>query len=163
MLENLSSGICEQQRHRPALISSFVICLLENIRGATIQYGKTCIAIWKTHIAIHIAIHLVSLVLSITAPSSVLLYNSRVMKLASLTHCQISSYSLCPSVAFQREMIEILLFPFRYFTTFIYDYHPPSFFKPKVAVACWSNLQGNRWYLKCRNNLKGDRKCVKYS
>ena len=49
------------------------------------RYGKMRFAIWKTRIAIHIAIHLVSLVLSITAPSSVLLYNSRVMKLASIT------------------------------------------------------------------------------
>ena len=50
----------------------------------------------------------------------------------------IFSYSLCPLAAFQEEMIEFLLFPFRYFTTIIHDRHPPSFLKPKVAVACWS-------------------------
>ena len=96
------------------------------------------IVIWKTRIAIHIAKHLVSLVLSITAPSSVLLYNSRVMKLASITHCHIFSYSLWPLVAFQGEMIKILLFPFRYFTTIICDCHRPSFLKPKVVVVCLS-------------------------
>ena len=32
-------------------------------------------------------------------------------------------------------------FPFRYFTTIIPDCYPPSFLKPKVAVACWSYLQ----------------------
>ena len=34
------------------------------------------------------------------------------------------------------EMIKFLLFPFRYFTT-----SSARFFKLKVAVACWSNLQ----------------------
>ena len=36
------------------------------------RYANKRIAIWKTRVAIHIAIHLVSLFLSITAPSSVL-------------------------------------------------------------------------------------------
>ena len=63
------------------------------------------------------------------------------MKLASITHCHIFGYLLCHSTAFQGEMIEYLLFPFRYFTTIIGDCHPPSFLKPKVAVASWSNLQ----------------------
>ena len=67
--------------------------------------------------------------------------DSRVMKLASITHCHIFSYSLCPLAAFQGEMVEFLLFLFRYFTTIICDYHQPSFLKLKVAVACWSNLQ----------------------
>ena len=48
------------------------------------------------------------------------------MKLASITHCHIFSYSLCPSAAFQGEMIKFLLFPFRYLTTIIRDGHPPS-------------------------------------
>ena len=63
------------------------------------------------------------------------------MKLASITHCHIFSYSLCYSAAFQREMIECLLFPFRYFTTIIRVCHLPSFLKPKVNVACWYNFQ----------------------
>ena len=58
------------------------------------------------------------------------------MKLASNTHCHIFSYSLCHSAAFHREMIKFLLFPLD-----ILDCHPPSFLKPKVAVACWSNLR----------------------
>ena len=32
-------------------------------------------------------------------------------KLASITLCHIFSYSLCPSAAFEGEMIEFLLFP----------------------------------------------------
>ena len=63
------------------------------------------------------------------------------MKLASIAHCHIFRYSLCPSAAFPKEMIEGLLFPFRYFTTISCDCYPPSFFKPKVAVAYLFNLQ----------------------
>ena len=80
------------------------------------QYAKKCIEIYcdmkKTRIAIHIAIHLVSLFLSITALSSVLLHNARVMKLASMTHYHIFSYSLCPSTAFSRRNDRVIAFPF---------------------------------------------------
>ena len=90
------------------------------------QYGKKRIAIWKTHIALHIVIHLVSLDLSITAPSSVLIYNSRVMKLASITHSYFQLL-LVSLVCFSRRNDRNLLFPFRYFTTIICDCHLPSF------------------------------------
>ena len=53
--------------------------------------------------------------------------NSRVMKLASIAHCHIFSYSLCHSAAFQGEMIKFLLFPF--IDTIIRDCNPPSFFE----------------------------------
>ena len=52
------------------------------------------------------------------------------MKLASITF----SYSLCPPAAFQGEMIEFLLFPFRYFPTIICDCHPPSFLKQHITI-----------------------------
>ena len=63
------------------------------------------------------------------------------MKFASITHCHIFSYFLCPVAAFQGELIKFLLFPFKYFTTIICDFHRPSFLIPKVSVACLSNLR----------------------
>ena len=64
------------------------------------------------------------------------------MKLSTITHCHIFSYSFCPSAAFQGEMIKfvpsLLDISLQYNSCFVC---PPSFLKPKVAVACWSNLQ----------------------
>ena len=64
------------------------------------RYAKSVLRYGKPILRYSIAIHLVSSGLSVTAPSSVL-FNSKVINLASITHCNIFSYSLCPSVAFK--------------------------------------------------------------
>ena len=63
------------------------------------------------------------------------------MKLASITHCYVFSYSFCPSAAFQGEMIEFVPSLSDISLQLIVIVCPQSFLKPKVAVACWSNLQ----------------------
>ena len=97
------------------------------------RYAKKRIAIWKTRIAIHIAIYLVSLFLSITAPSSVLWYNSRVMKLASyytLSYFQLFPLSLG---CFSRRNDRICAFPFRYFAKIIHDCLSAIFFETESS------------------------------
>ena len=115
------------------------------------RYAKKHIVIWKTRIAIHIAIHLVSSFLTITAPSSVLWYNSRVMKLASITHCHIFSYSFCPVAAFQGEMIEFVPSLLGISLQLFVIVCPPSFLKPKVDVAFWSNWQHKQIFTSFNN------------
>ena len=50
------------------LMLQYIYCYILGVQ----RYAKKRIAIWKTCIGVHTAIHLVSLFLSITAPSSVL-------------------------------------------------------------------------------------------
>ena len=62
------------------------------------------------------------------------------MKLASITHCHIFSYSFCPSAVFQEEMIKFVPSLLDISLQQFMIVCPPSFLKPKVAVSCCTNL-----------------------
>ena len=100
------------------------------------RYAKKRIAIWKTRIAIHIAIHLVSLFLSITGPSAVYYNIIQLDKGPEIGIYYTLSYFhllLLSLGSFSRRNDRIWAFTFKCFTTIIRDCMSAIFFKTESS------------------------------